>query len=74
MNETTRQLIEDYKKEYTRVNGRTPTVAENHGWITIDTRFGPKFRISEIRNALGILKGRADFYPKTPPTLNNPNP
>lgn len=64
MTKDTANLIEEYKKEYLRVNGRTPLVKENHGWITLDNHQVSTFRVKEMRAALAVLKKRADFYPR----------
>jgi hypothetical protein len=62
MTKATAQLIEEYKAEYLRVNGRTPLVKENHGWITLDNHFVSTFRVKEMRAAIVVLKSRASFY------------
>ena len=57
------QLMDDYKKEYLRVNGRSPAICRTSarsGWIEIDRNF---FRIGEVQRALTVLRGRANFYP-----------
>jgi len=68
--ERTQQIIDAYVKEYERVNGRRPVVTENHGWITLDGRFRSKMRVSEMRNALDVLKGRASFVSTETATFN----
>ena len=67
------QLIADYKKEYERVNGRVPAITRTSAkslWIEIDRNF---FRIGEVRNALTVLRGRANFYPVGNFTAAQPN-
>ena len=56
------QLIEDYRKEYERVNGRVPAICRTSAkslWIEVDRNF---YRIGEIREMLAILKTRKGYY------------
>lgn len=58
---STQQLMDDYKKEYERVNGRTPAIcrtSSKSSWIEVDRNF---YRIGEVRNMLTILKSRANY-------------
>ena len=62
MTKETAQLIEEYKKEYERVNGRVPQVqmtSAKSQWIEAEKRF---YRKSELALVLDLLKSRASFY------------
>jgi hypothetical protein len=62
MNATIAKLIKDYKREYLRVNGRTPDITVKGGWITLNGC--EHYRKTEIDQALIVLQGRKDFWKK----------
>jgi len=57
-----KNLIEDYKKQFLRVNGRNATVGYYKGWFYVN---GITFRKTELENALNVLKISKDYnFPK----------
>jgi len=64
MNKATEHLIEYYKREYERVNGRVPEITVKGGWIQVDNLAGCKYRPSELAKCLAVLRTRADYHSK----------
>ena len=55
------QLLADYGKEHERVNGRSPILhrtSAKSSWVELDYN---KYRISDLRKMLAILKTRSDY-------------
>ena len=63
MTKETQELIDAYKKEYLRVNGREIKITVKGSWVNLGDSALNNYRHKEIRHALDTLRTRASFYP-----------
>lgn len=59
MTKDTAKLLEDYKREYLRVNNREITVDSHGAWVELNKTFYRKF---EALKMLEILKQRRGYF------------